>query len=292
MILILASIADPEASSFAGEFGGSACVLTCNDVVRGPTRILHPAFHNSTLTAAGRAIAVRDISAVVNLLPAVVPNELTLYPAAERTYQAAEMRALLTYFLSSVKCPVINRATPLHLNGPVQNPVAWLAAANRVGIPVSLPQSDSPAPPIEVISVGGRLIQSSGTIADDYTQQLAAHYHLEYLKAFYHSPQCETESCKMGSDALLADSAEPVFGAATVCKMGPDAFFAGLTASASDLPRGEKGVWPLFAGGPRPAGRPCPAVAPLHFIGADADPDIRNPHARAALRARLLEAAA
>src|ERR1035438_8041453 len=100
MILILASIADSEAPLFAGEFGGAASVLTCDDLVRRPTRLLHPALEESTISVGAKTVALREIRTVLNLLPTVMPNELAMYPPEERTYQAAELRALLTYFLS------------------------------------------------------------------------------------------------------------------------------------------------------------------------------------------------
>lgn len=193
MILILASIADPEAPLFAGEFGGKASVLTCDDLVRRPIRLLHPALQDSTISVGDRTVVLREIRAVLNLLPAVLPNELVMYPPAERTYQAAELRALLTYFLSALPCPVVNRATPLHLTGPVQNPAAWLAIAYRLGIPTSRLRAGAGQDPwscredsaIEVVSIGGRLVRPSGTVADEHTLKLAGHCRLDYLKAFY-----------------------------------------------------------------------------------------------------------
>lgn len=193
MILILASIADGEAVSFAGELGGSASVLTCNDLVRGPIRVYDPGFDRSEITVNGRLTSVREISVVLNLLPTVMANELVAYPPAERTYQAAELRALLVFFLSQLRCPVINRATPMSFNGTIQNPAAWFAVAENVGIPAAFLSADSRGktplggltPCIEVVTIGGRLVTPTGSAADDYTVELAHRARVEYLRATY-----------------------------------------------------------------------------------------------------------
>lgn len=199
MILILASVADAHAVSFAGEFSGSASVLTPNGLARGPIRLFHPDFDASTITVAGRTISVREISAVLNLLPAVMARELVMYPEEERSYQAAEMRALLIFFLASLSCTVVNRATPMSFTGPVQNPAAWLAAAECAGIPLAALKAGSAGknlvggngPPIEVVRAGDRLVTRSATIADDYTIALARRLKLPYLRAVYRREEGE-----------------------------------------------------------------------------------------------------
>jgi len=193
MILILASIADTQAVSFASELPRPASVLTCNDLARGPSHFFHPRFSDSTITVAGRRLPAGEISAVLNLLPAVFANELSMYPPEERTYQAAEFRALLVFFLSSLPCPVINRASPVSLTGSVQNPAAWFAVADAAGIPIARLNASSQGkgllggkgPAIQVASVGGRIVSPSGTRADDYTIELARRCRVEYVRAAY-----------------------------------------------------------------------------------------------------------
>jgi hypothetical protein len=199
MILILASMADTHAVSFAGEFSGAASVLTSNDLARGPLRLFHPDFARSTITVDGRAISVREISAVLNLLPAVMARELVMYAEEERSYQAAEMRALLIFFLSSLSCMVINRATPMSFSGPVQNPAAWLAVAQGAGIPLASLSAGSAGQnriegegsSIEVVRAGDSLVIGSGTVADDYTAALARRVNLPYLRAVYRQEEGE-----------------------------------------------------------------------------------------------------
>jgi len=207
MILILASIADTHAVAFAGEFPRPASVLTCNDLVRGPSRLFHPRFSDSTITVAGRTVRIGEISAVLNLLPAVLPNELAAYPPEERTYQAAEFRALLVYFLASLPCPVVNRASTVSLTGTVQNPAAWFAVAEAAGIPLAHFKASSQnkglangnGPVVRAAIVGGRIVERSRTVADGYTLELARRSRVEYLRAVY---RCEPSGVRfLGADS-------------------------------------------------------------------------------------------
>src|SRR5437016_3011803 len=111
MILVLASLIDEAAASFARELASDAAasLVTCADLASGPLNLRHPDFDASTITVSGETIPVGRIGGIVNLLPAVFPDELIFYDEEEREYQAAEMHALLTFFLSSLGCPVLNR---------------------------------------------------------------------------------------------------------------------------------------------------------------------------------------
>src|SRR5258708_1980427 len=114
MILVLASIGDESADAFAHEFpADTAAVFTCFNLAGERSSLPHPAFSDSTITAGGRKIGVGEIEGVINLLPAVFPGELVFYAPEEREYQAAEFHALLVFFLSSLKCPVLNRPSRL-----------------------------------------------------------------------------------------------------------------------------------------------------------------------------------
>src|SRR6202011_6166941 len=147
MIAVLASIADEAALSFARSFPGSrASVLTCLDIARDSSCFCYPDFEASTITVGGKRVRIAEIDGVVNLLPTVFPEELIFYPQEECIYQAAEFTALLTFFLSALSCPVINRPTTLNLNGPVLNPIGWHLLAHAANIPtVALSiESDKP----------------------------------------------------------------------------------------------------------------------------------------------------
>jgi hypothetical protein len=198
MILVLAGIVDEAAASFARELASEAAVslVTCADLASAPLNVRHPDFEASTITVRGDTISVRELAGVVNLLPAVVPHELIFYDEAEREYQAAEIHALLTFFLSSLACPVINRPTAASLTGPFLNPLGWRPLARSSGVALAGldVRSDVFANPflvpsgceaIEVACLGNRLIRPSGTVADAHTLTLARRGGVEYLRAVY-----------------------------------------------------------------------------------------------------------
>jgi hypothetical protein len=150
MILLLARIADQNATAFAREFAGGRNSLTR------PSRL------------ADNTPRHRHFGAL-NLLPAVFAEELSFYAEEERAYQTAELQALIVYFLSSLPCPVVNRPSTVSLTGPVQNPAAWLAVASAAGLPVAR---------VTIASTGKPRLPNharpTGTVADSYTMDLVS----------------------------------------------------------------------------------------------------------------------
>jgi len=198
MILVLASIVDEAAAAFASELGSAtvASLLTCADLASAPLNLHHPNFEASTITVGGEAISVGLLTGVVNVLPVILPDEILFYDEAEREYQAAEMHALLTFFLTRVACPVINRATATSLTGPFLNPFGWRQLARSLGIAVANLQmrSDPSVNPfavpagsdsVEVACLGSRVIVTSNTLADERTIALAQRAGVEYLRVVY-----------------------------------------------------------------------------------------------------------
>ncbi|MDP4220176.1 MAG: hypothetical protein Q8916_10505 [Bacteroidota bacterium] len=200
MILVAASIADEDAASFVRTYKDAAVSLfTCFDIASNKSSLRYPQFNDSYITVGGKQISLHEIRGVVNVLPAIFPGELFFYPEEEREYQAAEFHALLTFFLSALQCPVINKPSSLSLSGPFINPMSWYHVAHEIGIPLSRMQIDSDDPPasafdergsvFESTCIGGSILSPSGTVADDYTQKLAAEVHCHFLKVFYTQEQ-------------------------------------------------------------------------------------------------------
>jgi hypothetical protein len=215
MILVLASIVDEAAVAFARELANvaSASVLTCRDLAEERTVLRHPDFHASSLSVGAAEFPVARIDGVINLLPVVFPDELFFYPPEERQYQASEFHALLTFLLSALSCPVLNRPTPSALCGPYANFMGWHHLASRMGIAVSPMRLDTDdlAQPFtarragsgfEVSCLGERLICASGTAADQNTVALARRAKVEYLRATY-------ENREQGLPRLVSASAVP-----------------------------------------------------------------------------------
>jgi hypothetical protein len=84
----------------------------------------------------GSTVKVSDISGVLTLRPCVFAEELAHIFAGDRAYVAAEMNAFLIAFLSKLKCPILNRPTPLCLSGPNWRLEQWVKAAASLSIPV------------------------------------------------------------------------------------------------------------------------------------------------------------
>ena len=194
MFLVLASIADSAAASFATD--AAARLFTCTDLATHSMSVHHPDILSSHITVDGRDVSVGEIDGVVNLLPVVLPDELNFYPREEREYQAAELQALLTFFLSALPCPVTNRPSPTSLSGGCGSPLGWLDLAHSLGIAVSPLALDSASledrpvragndTDIVVGCLGGAVIASSGTDADRLTLGLARAARVEFLRAVY-----------------------------------------------------------------------------------------------------------
>jgi len=206
MILILVSSYYKEAATFAKRFpGGAASIFTCADLAAQPIDLFYPGFERSTITIGGAAIPINAISGVINFLPEILPEELYFFPEEERDYQAAEFRALFTFFLQALPCPVINRPSASGLTGAFNHPLYWMDRARKLDIP-TIPlviDSDHPAnhpptqkPPaqpeiiclnqkiITVISISN-LASNYQTRAQQYTLQLARHARVAYLKAAF-----------------------------------------------------------------------------------------------------------
>jgi hypothetical protein len=137
MIVILASRHDPTAPALASRWAAQdAAVLTCSDL---STAGWHDPLADAGAGAAviaGRRVGAGAIRAVLVRLPWVSEAELAHVVAEDRPYVAAEMSAFLVSWLSRLRCPVVNRPSPVGLNGPSWRPERWLHLAGRLGIPV------------------------------------------------------------------------------------------------------------------------------------------------------------
>lgn len=198
MILVVASIIDQAAAALANELAstGEASLFTISDLACAPLNLQHPDFAASTITINGRITSVGVLTGVVNLLPAVVPDEVGFYAPEEREYQAAELHALMTFFLASLPCPVINRATAVGLCGPVHSPLGWRQLATSMNIPLTFVELDSDAfvnpftvragsEYFEIACVGDRVISPTGSVADEQTVALAKRADVVYLNAVF-----------------------------------------------------------------------------------------------------------
>jgi hypothetical protein len=203
MILVVASAVDDAAVKFAEEIAPTtvASVVTCKSLALESSALRFPDHLSSTITAGGRSIAMKDVRCILNLLPAVFPEELFFYSEEEREYQAAEFHALLTFLLTAVTCPVINRPTSMSLSGPFPNPLAWYHLAHRLSIPVVAVGFSSdesvnpfarrhPAALVEASYLNGKTIAVE-PVAEGYTRTIAECTGIQYLRTTF--VRCSSE---------------------------------------------------------------------------------------------------
>ena len=82
-----------------------------------------------------KLIPVSDITGVLIRWPGVFADELTQIVPEDRNYVASEMMAFLVSWFLSLRCPVINRPTPVNLTGPSWRTEQWTNVAGKLGIP-------------------------------------------------------------------------------------------------------------------------------------------------------------
>jgi len=141
----------------------------------------------------------------------VFPQELTRITPADREYLAKEMMAFLVSWFLTMKCPVINRPTPVCLTGPAWRVEQWTYAAAQIGIPVEKAQrhvvmgSDnfeppSPASSTTVTVVGHRCFGDVEEKLCERSVKLAKAAGVTLLNISYSGP--EANSCFIGADLI------------------------------------------------------------------------------------------
>jgi len=167
MLVVVASLWDEAARSLVERWEPhGAGLLTVDDLCRAGWRhyVEDPACSRAVI--GGSMVATGDISAVLTRLPAVAEQELSAIVAEDRAYAAAEMTAFLAYWLSTLKCPVLNQPSPVCLCGPIWRPEQWAQTASRLGLPVAPRRRHTP-PFGEGISAG--MDEAPSSFANAYT---------------------------------------------------------------------------------------------------------------------------
>jgi hypothetical protein len=178
--------------------------------------------------AGGLTLRTGDVRGVLTRLPYIPEAELTAIEASERAYVAAEMFAFLTFWLSRLPCPVLNRPTAGSLNGPAWHRAQWAAAAARTGMPVRSERRQlrlrTAAPPeliqpsTVVTIVGDRGIGDAHPSLIDKSRRLAASADIGFCDVFFDGS---------GANAKFVDvSLYPDLGRASVSDALAQFFFA------------------------------------------------------------------
>lgn len=147
---LAAALAGPGAADRAGGTGWPArpaSVRLVNDVQLARARWWHQVgtgassaveLHDGTVLSDDPArCGGRPLGAVVCRLAGVVPPQFVRSRPADREYASAELTALLASWLRSLRCPVLNEASPAGLGGVAWGSVQWAARAAAAGFAVA-----------------------------------------------------------------------------------------------------------------------------------------------------------
>jgi hypothetical protein len=136
MLLVLASRYDQQAAALV-ENWKCAWLLTPEDLSTAGWVYLASRPHEAVVVVDGRRVQAADISGVFTRIPHVMAHELDHIVSTDRDFVAAEMQAFLLAWLTSLRCPVVNRPTPACLAGPAWGPERWIHEAVKLGIPAA-----------------------------------------------------------------------------------------------------------------------------------------------------------
>lgn len=250
MLVIVASYWDPSARALAERWAqcgsrlesglGPGCdvsLLTPRDLSLAGWRLHADDTDSAVCVVDGRSVPQSAITGVLTRLPCVSPRELTHIAAADRPYVAAEMTAFLLFWLSHLRCPVLNRPTASCLAGPLLRPEQWVHLAARAGIPVeplrrtvgprisSAPaldlspgEEDSTAPAAIITVVGERTFGDADRALHRHALRIAQLAQAELLSVSFSTPEAGAQFVSAsifpeltGADPAGADLAGAVF---------------------------------------------------------------------------------
>lgn len=161
MLVILASRFDPTSAELAERWAAQdACVMTPEDLSKAGwrDRLGEATPSDSTAVVGGLRVKVEEIRGVLVRTPVVFAKELVHISRDDREYVATEMTAYLVSWLSRLRCPVLNRPTPMCLSGPAWRPEKWLQIATNLGIPVRASRRSSATRPVTGDSGSGAFL--------------------------------------------------------------------------------------------------------------------------------------
>jgi hypothetical protein len=217
MLVIVASRWDRAATALAARWAAhDAQILTPRDLSFAGWRQRLNEVTGGTAVVNSSVIAQEQISGVLTLLRSVSEDELDDIASRDRPYVAAEMTAFLLFWLSHLRCTVLNRATPTCLSGPHWRQEKWTQVAALAGIGVrpvrrlaefghSCPAEQAAAGEIAVTVVGPRTFGDAHPDLHRHARQLADWARVELVRIRFSGP--EQDARFLGADTFppLAD---------------------------------------------------------------------------------------
>lgn len=135
--LILASSGDKVARRLVGRWANFGARLLIPRELSEPGWRYHVTAKGPSYgVAGGGRFASNQIGGVLVRLPRISAEELQHIESADREYVAAEMTAFLAAWLSSLRCPVLNRPASASLFGANWRPEHWVRLATQIDLPV------------------------------------------------------------------------------------------------------------------------------------------------------------
>lgn len=194
MLIILAKQQDENAARLADRWRSHDAVLvTAVDLSKSGWSLHLASSTRSRMRIGDRQVVGEEIKGVLTLIPRIYSEDLDHIVPSDRQYVASEMSAFLLAWLSSLRCPVLNRPTAESLSGPDWRVETWIHLAGQLGIPVSTVHRRTPnrvsdleeQPTCEITVIGGecfgkavpQLIANTRLLAKTAgTDMLTAHF--------------------------------------------------------------------------------------------------------------------
>jgi hypothetical protein len=224
MLVILASQHDLDAAALAARWAADdAALLTPRGLSVGGWRHHLGSPADSTAVIDGRTLPVEELTGVLTRLWCVGLADLPHIVPPDREYVSIEMSAFLTSWLTSLKCPVLNRPSATCLAGPNWQAEEWTHRAARLGIPVrpSTRRSalgEEPAPParhegrVTVTVVGARCLGAGEETLRRHARRLAEHAGTGLLDVYFDGggPEASFVGVSLWPDLNSPDIADAV----------------------------------------------------------------------------------
>jgi hypothetical protein len=138
MLAIVASAQDQAAAALAARWADRpARLLSPRDLSRPGWRHHVGGRGEEWGVIDGELVRAADLRGAIVRLPVVREQDLPHVVPEDREYVAAEMNAFLLSWLTSLRCPVLNRATATSLMGPNLSHERWLMLAARAGVSIA-----------------------------------------------------------------------------------------------------------------------------------------------------------
>lgn len=192
MIVILASPRDPTPAACIARWASrDVSVLTPRDLSSAGWRQRLRGDESDAFVVGGKVVLQKEITGMLTLLPCVFEHDLAHIAPPDLSYVAAEMTAFLVFWLSRLRCPVLNRPTPACLSGPNWPREKWVRVAADAGIPIQsirrraeigMPQDPDPTAHVSVTVVGDRVFGEADPVLHGWARTVARAARVDLLE--------------------------------------------------------------------------------------------------------------